>query len=215
MATIKRTLTDIEKIIQEQQKSPRQQLKELDKKIQNIKDVKMFDFKGQEITTEEEKNLLQARNILIDKIRLEELNKEIKEQKYTSYIDKNIKKEIEQDIFLLLDEYFLENEEKKHVVYKVLSKSNNKKDILQDVIDSYDIKGDLILVIYELYDKTLKKLYNFYKFDILEEQKTIKEKQEEQKQARKDLIRSINTSTIINFGISALITKCSKGKKRR
>ena len=162
MATIKRTLSDIEKIIQEQQKSPQQQLKELDKKIQNIKDVKMYNFKGQEITTEEEKNLLQARNILIDKIRLAELDKEIKEQKYISYIDKNIKKEIEQELFNILDEYFLENEEKKHIVYKVLSKSNNKKDILEDVINSYDIKGDLILVIYELYDKTLKKLYNFY-----------------------------------------------------
>lgn len=215
MATIKRTLSDIEKIIQEQQKSPREQLKELDKKIQNIKDVKMYNFKGQEITTSEEKNLLQARNILIDKIRLEELNKEIKEQKYNNFIDKEIKKQIEQKIFILLDEYFQENPDKKHIVYKVLNRSNNKKEILQDVIDSYDIKGDLILVIYELYDKILKKLYNFYKFDILEEQKTIKEKQEEQKQARKDLIKVINTSTIINFGISALITKCSKGKKRR
>ena len=215
MATIKRTLSDIEKIIQEQQKSPQQQLKELDKKIENYKNVKMYNFKGQEITTNEEKNLLQARNILIDKIRLEELDKEIKTQKYNNFIDKEIKKQIEQDIFLLLDEYFLENETKKHIVYKVLSKSNNKKEILQDVINSYDIKGDLILVIYELYDKTLKKLYNFYKFDILEEQKTIKEKQEKEKQARKDFIKAINTSTIINFGISALITKCSKGKKRR
>ena len=215
MATIKRTLSDIEKIIQEQQKSPQQQLKELDKKIQNYKNVKMFDFKGQEIATEEEKNLSQARNILIDKIRLEELDKEIKEQKYNNFIDKEIKKQIEQDIFLLLDEYFLENETKKHIVYKVLSKSNNKKDILEDVINSYDIKGDLILVIYELYDKTLKKLYNFYKFDILQEKQQEKEKQEEQKQARKNLIKSINTSTILNFGISALVTKCSKGKKRR
>ena len=215
MATIKRTLTDIEKIIQEQQKSPRQQLKELDKKLQNYKNVKMFDFKGQEIATEEEKNLLQARNILIDKIRLEELDKEIKTQKYNNFIDKEIKKQIEQDIFLLLDEYFLENETKKHIVYKVLNKSNNKKDILKDVIDSYDIKGDLILVIYELYDKTLKKLYNFYKFDILQEKQQEKEKQEKEKQARKDLIKAINTSSIINFGISALITKCSKGKKRR
>ena len=210
MATIKRTLSDIEKIIQEQQKSPREQLKELDKKIQNYKNVKMYDFKGQEIATEEEKNLLQARNILIDKIRLEELDKEIKQKKYNNFIDKEIKKQIEQDIFLLLDEYFLENETKKNIVYKVLNKSNNKKEILHDIIDSYDIKGDLILVIYELYDKTLKKLYNFYKFDILQEKQ-----QEKEKQARKDLIKVINTSTIINFGISALITKCSKGKKKR
>ena len=215
MATIKRTLSDIEKIIQEQQKSPREQLKELDKKIQNYKNVKMYDFKGQEIATEEEKNLLQARNILIDKIRLEELDKEIKQKKYNNFIDKEIKKQIEQDIFLLLDEYFLENETKKNIVYKVLNKSNNKKEILHDIIDSYDIKGDLILVIYELYDKTLKKLYNFYKFDILQEKQQEKEKQEKEKQARKDLIKVINTSTIINFGISALITKCSKGKKKR
>ena len=215
MATIKRTLSDIEKIIQEQQKSPREQLKELDEKIQNYKNVRMFDFKGQEIATEEEKSLLQARNILIDKIRLEELDKEIKQNKYNNYIDKNIKKEIEQELFNILNEYFTENEEKKHIVYKVLNKSNNKKDILQDVIDSYDIKGDLILVIYELYDKTLKKLYNFYEFDILQEKQQEKEKQEKEKQTRKDLIKLINTNTIVNFGISALITKCSKGKKRR
>jgi hypothetical protein len=214
MATIKRHLDDLQKIIEKQKQTPKEQLKELDKKIQNYKNVKMYNFKGQEITTNEEQQLLQARNILIDKIRLDELNKEIKEQKYNSYIDKNIKKEIEQELFNILNEYFIENEEKKHIVYKVLNKSNNKKDILQDVIDSYDIKGDLILVIYELYDKTLKKLYNFYKFDILEEQKTIKEKQEEQKQARKDLIKAINTSSIINLGISALITKCNKSKKK-
>lgn len=215
MATIKRTLSDIEKIIQEQQKSPQQQLKELDKKIENYKNVKMFDFKGQEITTEEEKNLLQARNILIDKIRLEELDKEIKEQKYNNFIDKEIKKQIEQDIFLLLDEYFLENEQQKNIVYKVLSKSNNKKEILQDIVNSYDIKGDLILVIYELYDKTLKKLYNFYKFDILQEKQQEKEKQEEQKQARKDLKQRLRNRTIYNLGVSALIYKCSKGTKRK
>lgn len=215
MGTIKKHLSDLQKAIEKQKQSPQEQLKELDKKLQNIKDVKMFDFKGQEITTNEEQELLQARNILIDKIRLEELDKDIKEQKYNNFINKEIKKQIEQEIFLLLDEYFLENEEQKHVVYKVLNKSNNKKEILKDVISSYDIKGDLILVIYELYDKTLKKLYNFYEFDILQEKQQEKEKQEEQKQARKDLIKAINTSTIINFGISALITKCSKGKKRR
>ena len=215
MATIKKHLDELQKTLEKQKQTPQKQLEEIEEELKLLKDTKILNHKGEEIKLQKEKDLLQLKEILQKQLYYKELDEEIKQNKYNNYIDKNIKKQIEQEIFLILDEYFQENEEKKHVVYKVLNRSNNKKEILKDVINSYDIEGDLILVIYELYDKTLKKLYNFYKFDILEEQKTIKEKQEEQKQARKELKQRLRNRTIYNFGVSALIYKCSKGTKRR
>ena len=68
MATIKRHLDDISKLVQQQQKSPQKQLEEIEKELQGFKE---FNFTG---ATQREKELIQAKEILQKQLHYNAIN---------------------------------------------------------------------------------------------------------------------------------------------
>lgn len=205
MATIKRHLDDISKLVQQQQKSPQKQLEEIEKELQGFKD---FNFTG---TTQREKELIQAKEILQKQLHYNAINEEIKEKKYNNFIDKELKKEIESSLFDELLDYFKQFDNKKKI-YSILNKSDVKNLIIDEYIKIYGI--DFNIYLYDIYNKLLNKIKNIYIEDIKEQE----EEEKQQKQAIKDHDKrkkeKQKNRIALNVGVIGLLTLANKKKKK-
>lgn len=211
MATIKRYLDDIGKLIQKEQQTPQKQLEEIEKELKIFKDTKILDHNGNEILLKKEQELLKAKEILENKIYYTDLDAEIKENKYKKYVDKNIEKEIQNSLFEELLDYFKQYENKKKI-NDILNKSEVKNSIIDDYIKVYGIEYNMFL--YDSYNKILNKVKKIYaediKQEILEEKaelEYIKQRRNRKKQRAKNLIA-------LNVGIMGLLTLCDRPKKK-
>ena len=205
MATIKRHLDDISKLVQQQQKSPEKQLEEIEKEL---KDFKEFNFTG---ATQREKELIEAREIIQKHLHYNAINEEIKEKKYNSFIDKELKKEIESSLFDELLDYFKQFEDKKKI-YNILNKSNVKNLIIEEYKKTYG--NEFIIFLYDIYNKLLNKIKNIYIEDIKEQE----EEERQQKQAIKDYNRrrkeKQKNRIAFNVGVIGLLALANKNKKK-
>lgn len=211
MATIKRYLDNIGKLMQKEQQTPQKQLEEIEKELKIFKDTKILDHNGNEIQLKKEQELLKAKEILENKIYYTDLDAEIKENKYKRYVDKNIEKEIQNSLFEELLDYFKQYENKKKI-NDILNKSEVKNSIINDYIKVYGNEYNMFL--YDSYNKILNKVKKIYEEDIkqeiLEEKaelEYIKQRRNRNKQRAKNLIA-------LNVGIMGLLTLCDRPKKK-
>lgn len=238
MAKIKQQIDDITKLIEENKKSDKERLRDINKRIKDYeqdfisfnknklgfenairkqKNLKLFSYKDKLKEDKQYNDLLLAKDILQDRVDKEEQ----KERLTTKKLEKTEQKELEEyasaELYDNLFEYFIKFKNNIVELKQVLLDYETIDEEIKKVASKYDIDGSNHFYYYlrRNYIKIFNSIYGLFKKNESEQIEKEKEEQARINRRYNNKVKFNVIATILNLGIAKISKDCRSRRGKR